>query len=227
MIGIIYIGISTFRPGSFGKQTLFSNNNSLSINLLLLLILGVNLLSCIPSALSSSSTKSNVTINNVHHRHHSSAEAPHTATNHTSNSSTPIGQPCEQDAECTNFSICQDKEFEDNLVIRICQCDPLHANRLEKSCFVKPGHQCYFPNLDKHGRRSLNCMPETECRSGVHRTAPSNGYCMCLDQNEDEPFRPLNVRKEIDRCQASKILSHATNGILMLVVAFSSYIFAT
>jgi hypothetical protein len=137
----------------------------------------------------------------------------------TSNSTdTPIGQQCNKnDTTCANQSVCMEKIFEDNLVLNVCRCDPTHMNRVGNSCFVIPGHPCYFPAGDVWGRILLSCMPEAECRSSVNKSSLSSGYCMCKDKKDDEPFRSLNTEKEISRCHAPVWRSYYLSNMLPLL----------
>jgi len=125
-----------------------------------------------------------------------------------------IGHLCHQHKDCANDSICLRKTFQDHLELKICQCEPDHTNRVDHSCFAKPGHQCYFPEKNIHGRLLLVCMKEAECRSGVNKSAPGNGYCMCTDDPRADigPFRFLDTENEIRRCSATSLFSFTNFG---------------
>lgn len=166
--------------------------------------------------------------NSVPRSHHGSFEIPRTShgRNHSGRGlgKIPLGQRCRRGQDCSNSSIClekefEDKEFEDRLMIKVCECDSSHMNRVKDACYVKPGYQCYFPGRNEHGQILLDCMEETECRSSVNRSMPEAGYCMCKDNREDEPFRELNVEKEIYRCRASQ---HFPNFVSFLTLVLKT-----
>jgi len=142
-----------------------------------------------------------------------------------------IGEMCQSDSECANSSICISKVFEEDdydMEVRLCQCNHRHMKRVDHSCFVKAGHQCYFPNKDSHGRTLYSCMAGLLCKSGINPSDLHGGYCMCPDLHlyTDDPHRWLNVEYEAHRCSTVALRSDLSYLILIssLLTIFSGFI---
>lgn len=116
-----------------------------------------------------------------------------------------IGNFCEHDSDCGNYSICSIVVLEDEWMPNICQCDVDEMLRVNQSCYMKPGYQCYFPGRNKHGYRHVQCYPGSECILGVNKSAVHNGYCMCTQPSLELRYREVRIEFEMQHCGASSI----------------------
>ncbi|CAL8089925.1 unnamed protein product [Orchesella dallaii] len=128
-----------------------------------------------------------------------------------------IGHKCDTDADCGNFSICVLRAFEEDLTVKVCQCDSNEMKRVNYSCFTKPGHQCYYPDVNEHGYRYIQCHPRSTCRTSVNKTSPGNGYCMCNMPDLDMHYREVDKEFEMAHCAGSFIMNGFTNPYFSLV----------
>lgn len=117
----------------------------------------------------------------------------------------PIGSLCEKDSNCGNFSVCRLIMSDDTTTMKICDCDEQEMRQINTSCYIKPGHQCYFPNKNAHGYYFIECLPGSVCTSSVNRSAAENGYCMCKKPRVADHYRVVNVDFEMATCASSRI----------------------
>lgn len=114
-----------------------------------------------------------------------------------------IGRLCDHDSDCGNYSICSLVFSDPETTRKICQCDNREMKQLNHTCYIKPGHQCYFPKKNSHGYAFINCFPGSTCRSAVNTSAPKNGYCMCSSPTSEMRYREVSVDFEMAQCSAT------------------------
>jgi hypothetical protein len=135
-----------------------------------------------------------------------------------------IGETCINDSKCANSSNCASKVFEEIMLkLKVCICDLHLMNRVDHSCLVKPGHKCYCPEKDPHGRHLHSCMKGMSCKSGINQSDLHGGYCMCPDRYQDEPdpHRYLNQEYEMHRCCGTALVISNLQFYLLLVLCIS------
>lgn len=129
----------------------------------------------------------------------------------------PIGRLCDHDSDCGNYSICALVYSDQETTRKICQCDNKEMKQLNHTCYIKPGHQCYFPKKNSHGYAFINCFPGSTCRSAVNESAPKNGYCMCSSPTSEIRYREVSVDFEMAQCSAMTIMGVLPNHLAVLV----------
>lgn len=135
-----------------------------------------------------------------------------------------IGRWCEQDFDCANFSICRLVVQNKETTKKICECDRKVMKQVNGSCYIKPGHQCYFPNKNEHGYNFIQCLPGSICKSSVNKDMPKNGYCMCAYPPLEDRYRELDVEAEMARCSGVGLMVSWSNyfGCALIVRIISS-----